>query len=206
MYSESMNETDISIVENRIISIRGQRVILDSDLAQIYGVETKRLNEAVKRNADRFPDDFSFVLTREDVTNLKSQIATSSYGHGGRRKAVSAFTEHGAIMVANILRSKKASVMSIFVVRAFVKMREQLLSQAELEGRLTQIENALLSHDQNIRELYQQLRPLLLPPPDPPAKSIGFSVRERGAKYSTKIEQPILNPENIAKPKENHGR
>jgi len=180
-----MSKNDISTVENRIITIRGQRVILDSDLAQVYGVETKRLNEAVKLNADRFPNDFAFVLTQAEVTNLKSQFATSSFGHGGSRKPASAFTEHCAIMVASILRSKKASEMSIFVVRAFVKIREHLLSQVELESRPAQIENALLSHDHNIQELYQQLRPLLLPASYPPSKPIGFSVREHRAKYTT---------------------
>ena len=181
-----MSKNDISVVENKIITIRGQRVILDSDLAQLYGVQTSRFNEAVKRNKDRFPRDFAYQLTRQEVTSLISQIAISkNSGRGGRRTLPWVFTEHGAVMAANILNSSKAIEMSVFVVRAFIKMREQLLSQAELEGRLTQIENALLSHDQNIRELYQQLRPLLLPPPDPPSKSIGFSVRERSAKYTT---------------------
>ena len=103
-------------------------------------------------------------------------------GHGGRRKLPWVFTEHGAVMAANVLNSPKAVKMSVFVVRAFTKMREQLLSRAELGARLSQIENVLLSHDDRIRELYRQIRPLLLPPPDPPSKPIGFGVRETAAR------------------------
>lgn len=188
-----MGKNDISMVENRIITIRGQRVILDSDLADLYGVQTFRFNEAVKRNKDRFPADFAYQLTRQEFTILTSQIAISSSGHGGRRTLPWVFTEHGAVMAANVLNSTKAIDMSVFVVRAFMKMREQLLSQVELESRLTQIENALLSHDQNIQELYQQLRPLLLPPPEPPSKTIGFSIRESRAKYKTQKKTTTRN-------------
>jgi len=185
-YTNPMSKNYVATFETRITTIRGQRVILDSDLASLYGVKTFRFNEAVKRNKDRFPSDFAYQLTRQEVTILTSQIAISSSGHGGRRTLPWVFTEHGAVMAANMLNSTKAIEMSVFVVRAFIKMWEQILSQAESEGRLTQIENTLLSHNQNIRELYQQLRPLLLPPPDPPSKSIGFSVRERSAKFTTK--------------------
>ena len=177
-----------------IFTIRGQRVILDADLAYIYGVPTKRLNEQVRRNADRFPEDFMFQLSIQENTDLKSQIATSrsndiqsqietTSAHGGRRKLPYAFTEHGAIMAANVLNSPEAIRMSVFVVRAFVKMREALISRSELERRLLQIENILLAHDESIRKLYDQIRPLLLPPPDPPRKKIGFEVKEVGAGY-----------------------
>ena len=108
-----------------IHEIRGERVILDADLAAIYGVTTKRLNEQVKRNADRFPDDFAFQVTKEETANLTSQNTTSR-SHGGRRYPPYAFTEHGAIMAANVLNSKQAVQMSVFVVRAFVKLREVL--------------------------------------------------------------------------------
>jgi len=173
-------------VEERILTVRGQRVMLDSDLARLYGVPTHRFNEAVKRNRNRFPDDFAFVLTAEEVAALISQNAISKKpGRGGRRTPPWAFTEHGAVMAANVLNSPKAVKMSVFVVRAFMKMREQLLSRAELEARLTQIENVLLSHDDKIRDLYRKIRPLLLPPPEPPSKPIGFGVREARGTYKT---------------------
>lgn len=178
-----MNENNYALVEEKILVVRGQRVMLDSDLAKLYGVSTHRFNEAVKRNKHRFPDDFAYPLTREEVAILISQNAISKPGHGGRRKVPWVFTEHGAVMAANILNSPKAVKMSVFVVRAFMKMREQLLSRAELEARLAQIENVLLAHDDRIRELYGQIRPLLLPPPDPPSKPIGFSAQEERAVY-----------------------
>ena len=153
-------------------------MILDSELARLYRVETFRFNEAVKRNRNRFPPDFAFQITREELTNLISQIAISSAGHGGVRKLPWAFTEHGAVMAANILRSEKAVQMSVFVVRAFVKMREHLLSNEILARRLAEIEKQLVVHDTALVDLYDQIRPLLLPPDDPPSKPIGFGVRE----------------------------
>ncbi|MBM4311895.1 MAG: ORF6N domain-containing protein [Deltaproteobacteria bacterium] len=166
-------------VEEIIQTIRGQKVILDSDLADMYGTETKILNKAVNRNRGRFPADFAFRLTPQEVSNLRFQNGTSSSSWGGRRYAPYAFTEHGAVMAANVLRTKQAEEMSVFVVRAFVKMREHLLSRAELETRLVQIEKVLLAHDDTIRDLYRQIRPLLLPPEDPPKKPIGFHVAEK---------------------------
>jgi len=192
-------------VDDVILTIRGHKVILDRDLAMLYGVEVKRLNEQVKRNRDRFPDDFAFQLTLQEVTNLKSQFATSSSpgmrsqiaiasAHGGRRKLPYAFTEHGAIMAATILNSSKAVEMSVFVVRAFVKMREQLMATATLAKRLAKVEKLLLTHDSALRDLYQKIRPLLLPapsnaegpPPEPAKTKIGFGVREARARYSPK--------------------
>lgn len=181
-------------LETLIFTVRGKRVMLDADLACVYGVQTRRLNEQVRRNAERFPRDFMFQLTRQEAADLKSQIATSSEapiqsrfaadsGHGGRRKLPFAFTEHGAIMAANVLNSLEAIRMSVFVVRAFVKMREALISRSELERRLLRIENVLLAHDESIRELYDQIRPLLLPPPAPPRKKIGFEAKEGAAPY-----------------------
>ena len=181
-----MTQKSIDFVETRILTVRGQRVMLDSDLAKLYGVPTHRFNEAVKRNRSRFPDDFAFPVTREELTILISQNAISKPGHGGRRKLPWVFTEHGAVMAANVLNSPKAVKMSVFVVRAFMKMREQLLSRAELEARLTQIENVLLSHDDKIRDLYRKIRPLLLPP-EPPQKEVGgFRVREKRTTYRTR--------------------
>jgi hypothetical protein len=181
-----MPEDGITFVESKILTLRGQRVILDADLANLYGVETKRLNEQVRRNSARFPGDFAFLLTQEEVAHLKSQFATSSVGHGGKRKCPMVFTEHGALMAANLLRSPKAVEMSVFVVRAFVKMREKLSATSELARRLAEIEKQLLVHDTALIDLYEQIRPLLLPPPDPPPKKIGFGVRERRGQYSVK--------------------
>ena len=183
-----MKKSKPSIIPDDVIrTIRGQRVILDSDLAAIYGVETRNLNKAIQRNRTRFPADFLFQLAREEVGNLMFQIGTSSGGWGGRRKLPYAFTEHGAIMAATVLNSPKAVEMSVFVVRAFVKMREQLLATATLAKRLAEVEKDLLIHDAALRELFEQIRPLLLPPPDPPRNPIGFSVNERPGTYRVRL-------------------
>ena len=179
---KNMVRYDSDSVQRFIQKIRGQRVILDSDLAVVYGVSVKRLNEQVRRNRDRFPDDFAFSLTPEEFASLRSQFATLKRGQH-RKYLPYAFTEHGAIMAANVLRSRRAVEISVFVVRAFVKMREHLLSRSEMEKRLLQIENVLLAHDDSIRDLYDKLRPLMLPPPEPEKKPIGFQVRERRARY-----------------------
>ena len=171
-----------------IVELRGEKVILDNDLAALYGVATRVLNQAVQRNHSRFPADFMFPLKPQEVTILKSQSVTSSSDvdlspsgsgihHGGRRKLPFAFTEHGALMAANVLRSPKATEMSVFIVRAFVKMRRALVSQCEMAARLNQIEKILLVHDTQLKDLFDTIRPLLLAPPDPPSKPIGFGVR-----------------------------
>lgn len=173
-------------VDDVILTIRGQKVILDADLAHIYGVETKNLNKAFRRNRLRFPEDFVFRLTKEGAGNLRFQIGTSSSAWGGRRHLPWAFTEHGAIMAATVLNSSKAVEMSVFVVRAFVKMREQLMATTTLAKRLAEVEKLLLIHDSTLRDLYQKIRPLLLPPPEPAKTKIGFDVREASAKYFPK--------------------
>lgn len=200
MSTKSKNNA-IERVEGLILMVRGQRVILDADLARLYGVSTKRLNEQVRRNTDRFPNDFAFRITRQELTDLKSQIATSSSGrnrsqfatgsqkHRDPRYSPMAFTEHGAIMAANVLNSPKAVEMSVFVVRAFVKMREQLLATATLEKRLAEIEKVLLTHDGALRDLYQKIRPLLLPPPDRPRRKIGFEIKEKRATYAKRAKR-----------------
>ncbi|MFH0908303.1 MAG: ORF6N domain-containing protein [bacterium] len=162
--------------------IRGQRVILDSDLARWYGVTTRRLNEQVKRNRKKFPDEFAFQLVHKEVTNLKSQIATSSLGHGGTRKLPLVFTEHGALMAANVLNSDRAVTMSIFLIRAFVRLRETALTNAELLKRLDHVDGTLLEHDAALRDLYEKMRELLMPA-QPSRKQIGFHVKERSATY-----------------------
>jgi hypothetical protein len=160
-------------VDSLILTIRNQRVILDTDLAALYGVPTKRLNEQIKRNASRFPDDFAFRLT----TKEKEEVVANC-GHLARLKfsktPPTAFTEHGAIMSATVLNSPQAVTMSIYVIRAFVRLREELSNNATLEKRLLSIEKTLLSHDSALRDIIQKIRPLLLPPPETPRKKIGF--------------------------------
>jgi hypothetical protein len=168
-------------IDRLIHEIRGQKVILDSDLAALYGVPTFRFNEAIKRNRDRFPLDFMFQLTVEEHAALTSQIAMSKRGRGGRRTHPYAFTEHGALQAANILRSHRAVQMSVFVIRAFVKMRETLGGTRELARKLTTLEKQLTgrldSHEAAIVHVLQELMVILNPPPAPPAparKRIGF--------------------------------
>jgi hypothetical protein len=169
-----MKESIEPDVHQLIRTIRGHRIILDTDLARIYGVPTFRLNEAVKRNRRRFPEDFLFQLTGEEHAALTSQSAMSKPGRGGRRTRPYAFTEHGALQVANVLNSSKAEAMSIYVIRAFIRMREELSANQAVSKRLAEIERTLLTHDAALRDLYQKIRPLLLPPPDQPKRRIGF--------------------------------
>lgn len=192
----------------RIFHIRDHRVILDADLARLYGVPTHVFNQAVKRNRHRFPEDFAFQLTAEEVTDLRSQsvtskstatnssqtvmssaqptdepgvkenrsqFATSSKAkHRGAAYRPWAFTEHGALMAANILRSDRAVEMSVYVVRAFVKQREALATNAAILKRLAEIDKTLLEHDAALKILWHRLQPLLAPPPETPKPKIGF--------------------------------
>ncbi len=196
-----MSSTELMIapdVARLIHSVRDQRVILDTDLARLYGVPTKRLNEQYRRNLDRFPKDFAFQVTPDEWAALRSQIAalaptpdlrsqnaTSSW-HGGRRYLPIAFTEHGALMAANILNSPRAVAMSDYVIRAFVKMREDVAANAAILRRLAEIDKTLLDHDVTLREILQKLRPLLEPPPQPPKPEIGFHVKEDPIPYRTR--------------------
>ncbi len=157
-----------------IHSIRGESVILDSDLAGLYGVETRSFNQAITRNLRRFPKDFSFVLNREEFVSLMSQFVTSKTGRGGRTKPPRVFTEHGAIMAATLLSSERAVAMSVYVIRAFVQIRQDLLSNQTILKRLAEIDKNLLLHDRALRDVYQKLLPLLQPPLVPPKPKIGF--------------------------------
>jgi hypothetical protein len=161
-------------VQRTILILRGHRVILDADLAALYGVETKRLNEQVRRNAGRFPKDFAFQLTLEELDNLKSQIATSSGQWGGRRKLPYAFTEHGALMAASVLNSPKAVEMSILVVRAFVRLRRILAGNRQWAAKLDELERRVAAHDKNIVALFQAVRSLMAVP-EKPTRRIGFA-------------------------------
>lgn len=164
----------VTVVGTKLIVIRGQPVIADSDLAAIYGVETKALNRAVSRNHERFPTDFSFTLDRHEWENLKRQFGTSSSVHGGRRNPPRVFTEHGDLMASTVLRSDAAIRMSTFIIRAFVKMREELASNREFLRRLAEIDKSLIVHDAALRDLYQKLLPLLAPPPATTKREMGF--------------------------------
>ncbi|MGH8047772.1 MAG: ORF6N domain-containing protein [Chthoniobacterales bacterium] len=183
-------------LEPLIRNIRGERVILDSDLARVYGVATKVLNQAVKRSPDRFPSDFAFQLKAEEFENLRSQIVTSSLEdvdgkginrsqivtsrHGGLRYRPWVFTEHGALMAANVLRSERAVQMSVYVVRAFIGQRAQLAEKADVLRRLEKIDEKLLEHDESLLIVWSQIkelmrRPPALPQPPPaPKRRIGF--------------------------------
>ena len=156
----------------RILVIRGQRVLLDSDLAQLYEVETRRLNEQVKRNVGRFPVDFMFQLTESEAENLKSQFATSSWG--GRRKLPLVFTEHGAIMAASVLNSDRAVEMSVYVVRAFVQLRELLVDHKVLADKLAALERRVSRHDNSLAEVINAIRALMAQP-QPANRPIGFT-------------------------------
>jgi ORF6N domain len=181
-------------LEPLILTVRGRRVIRDVDLARLYEVRTKALNQAVKRNALRFPSDFAFQLTRADDAEVRasnessaknmaqnqsggthwSQFVTSSQKH--RRAAFRpwVFTEHGSLMAANVLRSAHAVQMSIFVIRAFVRLREDIAANAAILRRLTEIDETLLQHDAALRDVYKKLQPLLAPPNEPQKRRIGF--------------------------------
>lgn len=168
-------------IDELIFIVRGEKVMLDSDLAKIYGVELKRLNQQVSRNLERFPKDFAFQLTRQDVAILKSQFATSS-SHGGRRKLPWVFTEHGVIMLASVLSSPTAIEASLRVVRAFVRMREMLSASKELAQKFAELENRLDGHDHDIANLFAAIRQLLAAP-DEPKREIGFHIREEPIRY-----------------------
>ena len=185
-------------IERLILLIRGQKVILDADLAELYGVSVGRLNEAVRRNIDRFPDDFMFQLTREEfgdlrsqtvASNLKPQFAISSSGWGGRRHPPYVFTEQGVAMLSSVLRSKRAVQINIEIMRAFVRLREMLLSHKDLARKLDALERKYESHDMHIRSLFEAIRQLMTPP-KPKKRKIGFLVKERSTKYG----RPEISP------------
>ena len=167
-------------IEEMIFLIRGQRVMLDSDLAKIYGVTTKRLNEQFRRNIERFPKDFAFRLTNQELAILRSQFATASKRN--IRHVPIAFTEHGALMLGNILNSRTAVEASIRVVRAFVWIREQLAANKELSQKLNELESRVGEHDSAISNLFEAIRQLLNPM-EKPQREIGFHIREAAPPY-----------------------
>src|SRR5438876_5424153 len=191
----------IASLEGAIYLMRGQRVMLDSDLAAIYRVTTKRLNEQLKRNRSRFPEDFAFQLTAEEFRILKSQFATSSLrsqivtssSHGGKRKLPWVFTEHGALMLASVLNSAIAVQASVRVVRAFVRLRGMVAANAQLAAKLKELERRFDSHDEAIANLFAALKELLEPSEAPKRGEIGFHVREEGVGYRVRKAPRIKN-------------
>jgi hypothetical protein len=170
-------------IESVIRISRGERIILDVDLARIYGVETRVLNQAVRRNLGKFPPDFMFRLNLTEVRQLnRSQTVTASQKHRNPRFRPYAFTEHGAIMAANVLNSPRAVQMSVFVVRAFVRLRQMVGAHKEMAAKLAELERKVASHDGNIKDLFEAIRQLITPPA-PNKRQIGFQVKERAARY-----------------------
>jgi hypothetical protein len=161
--------------------------MLDSDLAVLYGVETGALNRATRRNLGRFPPDFMFQLTAEEAENLKCQIGISSYWGGRRRSLPHAFTEQGVAMLSTVLRSERAVLVNVAIMRAFVQLRRVLGSHAELARKLTELEQRIEGHDTAIRSLFDAIRQLMAPPsPDQPPREIGFHIKEDAVPYRTK--------------------
>ena len=173
-------------VENLIHLARGEKVLLDADLAMLYDVETGALNRAVKRNANRFPPDFMFQLTVAEVKILKCQIGISSLGHGGRRRSLPhAFTEQGVAMLSSVLRSERAVQVNVAIMRAFVSLRRMLATNAALARKMAELERHLEGHDQAIRSLFDAIRELMAPPAKP-KREIGFhTIRKEAADSDT---------------------
>jgi hypothetical protein len=167
------------MIERRICLIRGQKIMLDSDLAKLYHVETRVLTQAVKRNPARFPPDFMFQLTAEEATLLRSQSVISTDAHGGRRYLPYVFTEHGVAMLSSVLKSSRAVQMNIVIVRAFVRMRELVATNKDLSVRIDRLETLQKRHTSVINVLADEIDRLKRLPPDPPKRPIGFTPGER---------------------------
>lgn len=180
---EQVSLVPMERIERAIIMVRGEKVMLDSELAEIYGVETKALNQAVKRNAARFPEDFMFRITADEVADLnRSQIVTGSQKHRDPRFPPYAFTEHGALMLANVLNSERAAQTSVMVVRAFVRLRQLLSSNAELARKLEALER---KYDAQFKVVFDAIRQLMSPPAKP-KREIGFHVKYDDARPKAK--------------------
>ena len=172
-------------IERSILLIRGQKVILDRNLADLYGVETRVLNQAVRRNRERFPDDFLLELTREEIRNISQIVTCSTIKHA---KNVYAFTEHGVAMLSSVLRSPRAVRVNIEIIRAFVRLRQLLKSHADLAWKLAEMEKR---YDDQFRVVFEAIRQLMAPPDEPEKKRIGFDVKESRAKYrAKKLKKP----------------
>jgi len=169
----------VELIERKIYLIRGHKVMLDSDLAGLYQVATKVLNQAVRRNLDRFPADFMFQLNEEELENWRSQIVTSNPGAKmGLRRPPYAFTEHGVAMLSSVLSSKRAIQLNVLIVRAFVRLREYLATNQELARKMEDLERTQQEHSAHIRQIYDYIQRLVEPVPDPPKRRIGFGPPE----------------------------
>ena len=165
----------VEIIERRIYLARGHKVMLDTHLAELYGVETFNLNKAVKRNLDRFPSDFMFQVTREEAASLRFQIGMSKpTGRGGRRTLPYVFTEQGVAMLSSVLSSKRAIQVNILIMRAFVKLREILATHKDLDRKLEEFEKKHQKHDIQIKAIFEAIQKLIEAPPSPPRRRIGF--------------------------------
>lgn len=171
-----MTDKKSLVVAERILAARGQKAMLDADLAELYGVEIRALNQAVKRNAERFPEDFMFQLTADEHDSLRSQSVTLKSGRGQHRKYLPfAFTEHGALMLGNVLKSERAVEVSLMVVRAFVHLRELIAGNKELAQKLNQLERKVGAHDKAIAEIINAIRQLMAPEEPKKKRPIGFA-------------------------------
>ena len=172
-------------IESIILFMRGQKVILDHDLAQLYGITTKVLKQAVRRNIKRFPSDFMFTLVRQEVTSLRSQIVTSKPGRGGSRYLPMAFTEQGVAMLSSVLNSERAIRVNVEIMRAFVRLRQMLTAHKDLERKLAALEK---KYDKQFKVVFDAIRALMAPP-EKARKKIGFQVKERRAAYGKRIKR-----------------
>lgn len=183
-----MSKEIISIerVAQSILDLRGQRVMLDRDLAALYGVETRALNQAVKRNADRFPDDFVFTLSRAEIERISQTVTSSSRLKFS--KQVRAFTEEGIAMLSSVLNSDRAIKVNIAIMRVFVKLRRMLDANRELAHKFAELETRVGKHDEEISAILEAIRQLMAPP-EKSRREIGFHVREKAARYRTRNHQ-----------------
>jgi hypothetical protein len=165
----------VEVIATKIFEMRGKKVMLDRDLAKLYGVPVKVLNQAVKRNLKRFPDDFMYQLTRQEIMNLKSQFVTSSWG--GVRKLPYVFTEQGVAMLSSILNSERAIHVNIRIMRAFVKLKELLLTHKDLSIRIDKLERQYVTHDEKIKDIFEAIRQLIASPKVKERRIAGFSER-----------------------------
>ena len=176
----------VESIVSKILLVRSEKVLLDKDLAELYGVETKQLKRAVRRNINRFPKDFMFQLTEKEFDSLRSQFGTSSWG--GTRYLPMAFTEQGVAMLSTVLNSERAIGVNIAIMRAFVRLREMAATHKELARKLSELEEHLQDHDQQILSIFEAIRQLMAPP-EKSKKRIGFEVKEPKAKYGDKSKK-----------------
>jgi len=178
-----------AMIERRIHVVRSQRVMLDSDLAELYGISTKVLNQAVRRNRERFPQDFAFAITAQEVADLRSQIVTSKAGRGGRRYATWVFTEQGVAMLSSVLRSPMAVRVNIEIMRAFVRLRRLLATPGEIVAQLTKLAETVELHDDQIKVINEVLRKWSHPNRKSPSGVLDFTCRSRRTIRRTKVQE-----------------